>query len=106
MKKHYLKFAGLLTCAMILYLGSCGDGRQSGQGDIDGKKLYTLYCALCHGDDGKREANGAFDITVSEMSLRERVALIRDGKNLMTPFVGILSNEEIDAVARYSMTLK
>jgi mono/diheme cytochrome c family protein len=36
----------------------------------------------------------------------ERVALIKTGKNLMTPFEGILSDGEIAAVAAYSMTLK
>jgi mono/diheme cytochrome c family protein len=97
----------LAICALVIYLGACG-GEQSSSGasNVDGKAVYTRYCALCHGDDGKREANGAKDITVSVMSLKERVALIKSGKNLMTSFDGILTPEEMEAAAQYSMTLK
>lgn len=101
-------FAGLIICAAIFYLGACGGGEPTsgGASNVDGKAVYTRYCALCHGDDGKREANGAKDITVSVLTLKERVALIKSGKNLMTPFEGILTPAEMEAAARHSMTLK
>jgi mono/diheme cytochrome c family protein len=35
----------------------------------------------------------------------ERIVQITKGKNTMTPFEGILSPQEIKAVAAYSMTL-
>ncbi|HLF62968.1 MAG TPA: cytochrome c [Saprospiraceae bacterium] len=99
--------AGMLICAAIMYLGACGGETSSGgASNIDGKAVFTRYCALCHGEDGKREANGAKDITVSQMPLKERIALIKSGKNLMTPFEGILTPEEMEAAARHSMTLK
>ncbi len=99
--------ASLVICATILYLGACGGESSSGSAsNVDGKAVYTRYCALCHGDDGKREANGAKDITVSILTLKERVALIKSGKNLMTPFEGILTPDEMEATAKHSMTLK
>jgi mono/diheme cytochrome c family protein len=98
---------GIGVFAIILYLGACGAEASSGNaGKVDGKAVFTKYCVLCHGEDGKREANGAKDITVSQMTLKDRITLIKTGKNLMTPFDGILSPEEMEAAARHSMTLK
>jgi mono/diheme cytochrome c family protein len=95
-----LTFIGAL---LIVY--ACG-GENSGESGHDGKAIYAKYCVLCHGEDGTRAVNGAKDFTQSVMPLDERIVLIKNGKNLMTPFQGILSDEEIEAVSRYSMTLK
>ncbi len=70
-----------------------------------GQNIYKKYCVICHGADGKLGINGAKDITVSALTQDERVALITKGKNTMTPFEGILTPDEIQAVAAYSMTL-
>jgi mono/diheme cytochrome c family protein len=50
--------------------------------------------------------NGAKDITVSQLTLQDRVTLIKTGKNLMAPYGSILTTEQIEAVAHYSMALK
>ena len=95
---------GTVFC-MLLYLGSCGDSSAQ-SGDLAlGEEVYTKYCVLCHGDDGKKEFNGAKDITVSELTYKERVILVKEGRNLMTPFNGILSDEEIEAVAAFTSQL-
>jgi len=73
---------------------------------IDGKQLYKRNCITCHGIDGSLKLNGARDITQSKLTLGERVLLIRNGRNTMTAFEGILSPEEINAVAEYTFTLK
>ena len=92
----------LLACAGE---GNSSSGTTSG-GDIKhGKEVYRKYCVLCHGEDGKKAVNGAYDITVSEMTLDQRVELITNGRNLMTPFAGILTEEEIVDVAAYSMNI-
>ena len=72
----------------------------------DGQAVYKKYCTLCHGSDGKLGVNGSKDINVSTLTLEERKTLIREGKNLMTPFKGVLSEDEIHAVASYTMTMK
>lgn len=99
----------MLICAAILYLGACG-GRESAadrrSGNAEGKAVFAKYCTLCHGEDGKRQANGAKDITLSQMPLKDRMVLIGSGKNLMTPFQGILTPKEIEAVAKYTTTLR
>lgn len=73
---------------------------------VDGSKIYKQSCELCHGADGKLGANGSKDLTISELDLNARIAMVTKGKGLMTPFENILSLSEIKAVAEYSMTLK
>jgi mono/diheme cytochrome c family protein len=73
---------------------------------IDGSKIYKQYCVTCHGLYGDMGASGAFDLTTSALTVEERVAVISNGRNTMTPFKDLLSPEKIQAVAEYTLTLK
>ena len=103
---------GLCIAGAIIAFGSCGaseSGTSEGKSQVsseEAKALFKKYCVLCHGEDGKREVNGAKDLTLSEMPLDERMEVISKGKNLMTPFQGILSSEEVAALAEYTMTFR
>lgn len=71
----------------------------------DGMAIFRQYCVVCHGADGKLALNGAKDLTISTLTLEERINIITNGKKLMTPFNEILTPEEIKAVAEYTQTL-
>ena len=73
---------------------------------IDGAKIYKTYCVTCHGIYGDMGGSGAFDLTTSKLTLDERIEVITKGRNLMTPFEGLLSPEKIKAVAEYVETLR
>lgn len=68
---------------------------------VEAKNKYKMFCAACHGFDGKLKINGAKDLSKSRIPMEERVAQIYFGKGLMTPWKGILKNEEIVAVSQY-----
>lgn len=72
----------------------------------DGMAIFRRHCIVCHGADGKLGLNGAKDLSVSARTLPERLEIITHGKNLMTPFGTILSSQEIQAVAEYTLSLK
>lgn len=109
--------------ATLLFLISCaGGGSESTQSDssadnketaaapVDnkaaGEKIFRTYCITCHGIDGKLGLNGAKDLTVSEISMEERINQVTNGKGLMTPFKDILSEDQIKQVAEYTVSLK
>ena len=69
--------------------------------EVEARALYIRKCSLCHGDDGKLMASKSPDLSVSTMTLAERVALITYGKGTMPAQKGILNKAEITAVARY-----
>lgn len=107
--RKFLLFLGLSLS--ILCFSQCNNTNNShsdnnGNGkEINGKRVYTQYCILCHGADGKKGLNKAADLSKSDMALEERLEIITHGRNLMTPFRGVLSMDEIEAVAKYTMEL-
>jgi len=84
---------------------SSGQTAAAEQPAVDGEKIYKQYCVACHGVYGDMGASGAFDLTSSELTVEERVQVITNGRNAMTPFKSLLSEEKIRAVAEYTMTL-
>ncbi|MDQ3016797.1 MAG: cytochrome c [Bacteroidota bacterium] len=99
----------LISLSMIGMIIACSPKDKtpvSGDDTEAGQNIFKKYCVICHGADGKLGINGAKDISVSTLTVEERVALITKGKNTMTPFEGILTADEVRAVAAYTMTLK
>ena len=72
----------------------------------DGAAVFRQYCVTCHGADGKLGLNGAKDLSQSPLTREQRIQIITNGKNMMTPFGEMLSPEEIRAVADYTLTFK
>lgn len=108
-----IKFVAFLLLGAIL---ACAGGGDKNNGTskktnkkevaIDGKKIYKANCVTCHGMDGTLGINGSKDLSKTELDLEERIALITNGKGVMTPFSNLLSEDKIKAVAEYTLTLK
>ncbi len=95
---------------LLAIVWACGGNQSETQKETDplalGKKLYKTQCSICHGDDGRKGLSGAKLIPESTLDMKQRIMLITKGKGNMMPYAGILSKEEIEAVAAYTMTLK
>ena len=103
MFKYYI-----ITCFFIIIL-ACGGSEKSevAKGPkIDGEKLFKMNCVLCHGEDGKLGLNNSKDLSLSELTIEERIEMVTNGKNLMTGFSALLDKDQIKAVAEYTLTLK
>jgi mono/diheme cytochrome c family protein len=72
----------------------------------NGEVIFTQVCAACHGQDGKLGVGGAKDLQASTLNHQQTVAMISQGKGLMQPYEGILSEQEIEAVATYTEGLR
>lgn len=94
-----------LFVLFAIYAG-CANSTKNNSDSIDGKKLYKTNCTLCHGSNGKLGANGSKDLTKSTFTLEDRISIITNGKGAMAPYKGILSEEEIKAVAEYTLNFK
>lgn len=104
----------IVTSLLLAAFSACSQSDNSGSPSasaasttkVDGEKIYKTYCVTCHGLYGDMGGSGAFDLTKSILSEGERIAVITKGRNLMTPFEGLLSEEKIKAVAEYTLKLK
>lgn len=69
-----------------------------------GQAVFAARCAVCHGDQGQ---GVSARVTIAGPSLRAEhdvdavVANVRDGRGVMPSFSRILSEQDIDGVARY-----
>ena len=89
---------------LILHVAVACQNNGSDDQPISGIELYKMRCITCHGMDGAMGNNGAKNLIVSEMPLNDRIKIIRNGKGgVMPAFKNLLTQEEIMAVARYSM---
>lgn len=113
------KFSSNLFWGVLLFAAACGASEENNaqktaaavqnpaaNSGTGGAATFRQYCVTCHGADGTLGLNGAKDLTVSALSVEERVNIITNGKKLMTPFNTLLSAQEIQAVAEYTQTLK
>jgi mono/diheme cytochrome c family protein len=67
----------------------------------NGERLYTLNCSACHGENGKAMLAGAKDLSISALELKDRIAIITNGRGAMQPYKNILTTQEIEAVSVY-----
>ena len=73
---------------------------------IDGKTVFEANCTTCHGEDGQLGLLGSPNLTTSSLDINSKVEIIRNGKGAMQPFGGVLTDEQIQAVATYVESLK
>lgn len=81
-----------------------GGNSNSGKSMVSkGEKIFKTNCITCHGIDGRLKLNGAKELPLSTLTVDERITVITNGRKLMTPFKGILTEKQIKAVAEYTM---
>lgn len=71
-----------------------------------GKVIYKVLCAECHGEDGEKEINNAPNLVSSQLSVDEQITIITLGKGAMKGYDAELSEQEIELVASYTETLQ
>jgi mono/diheme cytochrome c family protein len=66
-----------------------------------GETVYNTYCQVCHGD-ALVSTGQVFDLRRLTANDRARFEnSVRNGKNQMPPWKGVLGDEEIDQVWQY-----
>jgi cytochrome c6 len=95
---------GLLITMLLAFTG------YAYAGDIDkGGKLYAKFCVTCHGADGVNVMPDAPNFAHSERLLRPDafiLASIKQGKNAMPAYQGMLKDEDILDVIAFLRTLE
>jgi cytochrome c oxidase cbb3-type subunit 3 len=107
--------------ALVLGLASCATGARTASAPVapaggsvgtapapalaaaDGARAFRDTCAPCHGEDGRGGAGGGppLDAVVDPELI---VSMVNYGRGTMPPLAGMLTNEQIRAVAAYVTT--
>jgi cytochrome c oxidase cbb3-type subunit 3 len=82
--------------------------------DLPGKKVYDSKCLMCHGEDAKGDTKAGKmmktpDLTAGSWkqgtSVAEVVKTLREGLGKMPKYEGKISEEDLKAVAEYTLKL-
>lgn len=106
--KHTLRLA-VAGVALVLGVSACTQAPELPEGAdaqlVEGRNVWQARCATCHGPDG----GGGTGPRLNEGRVLERfadpadqVAIIENGKGNMPSFSSVLTEEEIEAVIRYT----
>lgn len=95
----------ILVVGVIALVYACSGEVTSDKSN--GKVLYKMNCASCHGLDGKAGVTGAKDLSTSKLDSSKIYKILIEGKGIMPPFEDILTTEkERNAVVDHIMSLK
>ncbi len=106
-----LKQTFFITALSAVLILSCASATESDSalpptsGRVNGAKIFSTHCTLCHGKDGKLGLSDAKDLSVSQLSKDEMVAVISNGRGTMASYKTVLSKAEIEAVVQHVRTL-
>ena len=88
---------------------TCPGSSKPKQTSTDGETLFLANCAACHGIDGSGSRGPSLvSGPGGELSIEELKARINNGKRLagMPKFEGVLTEQQIGAVAEYVVELR
>ena len=119
--KKYKK--GLALLSLLLIIGAYGIAEMSkskpfiphkavssngnNSAFAEGAVVFYQNCSFCHGADGKKMYRKATDLTLSGLSEDGIKQMILEGsKGKMPSYVGVLSEENINAVTQYVKGLR
>lgn len=74
-------------------------------GLVEGRDIYTRNCASCHGaagGGGRGPQLNEGQILTTYPAIDDQIAVVRDGRNTMPAFGGKFSDEQLEAVVRFT----
>ena len=95
----------LFILSLTILMWACSNAPQN-SGIVNGKSIFMSKCITCHGANGRMGLNGAVALPDSDLTLSQRMIVVDKGRKIMPAFNAILSQEEIEAVSKYTLTLK
>lgn len=84
-----------------LVLGAAG-ARAEG---VSGKAIFEAKCAMCHGKDGSKKLDGLKGKSLDDV-LKDVKEGVKGKGGTMPGYAGKLKDDEIKAVAEYTLSLK
>lgn len=92
----------MLTLAAVTFRQAAVAQKKGGAKASSGAALYQQHCAKCHGADGKGiESLQPPDLTRANGSDKQYLDAITNGRGMMPPYKGTLSQAQMQALLRH-----
>ncbi|MEO5584003.1 MAG: cytochrome c [Flavobacteriales bacterium] len=94
---------GLIVSAwavLVLLACSAADGASAEKKVpvTPGEAIYKSQCVMCHGRKGNLKISGAKDLTKSELTEEEMIAVVTSGRGGMIGFGKTLTKKQVEEV--------
>jgi mono/diheme cytochrome c family protein len=101
--KLLCEWVGIVVCGLSVWIAMAALAQQHpDRTKIEaGETVYSTYCAPCHGD--QLVSTGQFP-NLRRLTPTDRLkfdSTVRDGRNQMPPWRGVLTDEQIDQIWSY-----
>jgi len=116
------RFLAILSLLMIIYVFGIAETKslvfkpkkfdleaamsKAGEDEAPGRVIYQNLCTDCHGQDGKKGAFKAPDLTMSKLTDLQKEDRIKLGKGIMRGYSKVLTDSEIQQVILYIDSLE
>jgi mono/diheme cytochrome c family protein len=84
--------------ALLALAGCDPPDIRTADGKPDGRKIYALYCAACHGPDGRQQTGGTTLVRAAAKPAAELRSVVEHGRGRMPPWKNLLHDDQITAV--------
>lgn len=107
MRKKLWVFIALVFAILIAGIGYSHATRQQRRHveGTSGGQMYAMYCARCHGLDGRGSSTYP-SLLHSSMELDDFAKLLVEGRSKMPPFEGTFLDSEVEPLFRHLQRLK
>lgn len=105
----------LVLIAGLFFFASCEDAANADEavGEVmSGEKIYLQNCVSCHGKEGNLGVSNAADLSTSNLTLEQKIAIINTGSSngvmqaYGAKYGGSLNDQQIQKLVEYVETLK
>lgn len=109
-RRRWKMVLSLAPIFSMIFLLACSSNPEktaaSDKGNPKGQSIYQKYCVACHGSKGDLGLQGAPNLQTSALNEQARIEVIAHGRGVMPAYEVLLTREEIQAVAQYTLSLK
>ena len=105
----------LFLCIMSVMLYGCAQHESNEHEEkqhsdkkeaLSGSEIFQQNCVSCHGAAGDLGSSGAKNLQMSTLTKEAIEDQVSNGKGMLSAYKNILSEEEIEHVAAYVLTLR
>jgi mono/diheme cytochrome c family protein len=109
-----MRIATIACFALLLLANTVVASSASKQTSDAAQTVFKQRCSKCHGEDGRGDTDtgkslkvkNLRSVAVQKLSNKQLASVIKEGKSNMPPFKYVMSDDEINSLVAYVLSLR